>query len=365
MKIRGNIRQAIEQAGSITMAQFMSEAMYDSNEGYYVKHNPIGKNGDFITAPEISQLFGEMLGVYCVDCWVKMNRPARFNLVELGPGRASLMDDLLRATKHVQGFHKALNLHLVDSNHPLIIIQKQRLAPYDINCTWHQAVYSLPNDDPLIIIANEFFDCLPINQYIKHKNAWYEQAVGLHAEEFYSLQTALPKIFSETLNMEHPNAKNGAVVEICRAAEEIIQHLSKLLHKSMGYLLAIDYGYDYEPTERESYSSSMQAIKNHRFHPIFNDVGQADLTAHVDFYALKKAATINNVQVAGSITQGEFLKKLGIQIRAKSLRDNATLAQQEEIDSGCSRLIDNKQMGKLFKAITVFSRGLVKPIGFE
>ncbi len=364
MKIRGNIRQAIEQAGSITMAQFMSEAMYDSNEGYYIKHNPIGKNHDFITAPEISQLFGEMLGVYCVDCWVKMGRPARFNLVELGPGRATLMDDLLRATKHVQGFHKALNLHLVDSNHPLTIIQKQRLAPYDINCTWHQAVYSLPNDDPLIIIANEFFDCLPVNQYIKHKDAWYEQAVGLHAQEFCYIHTALPKIFSETLNIEHPNAKNGAVIEICRAAEEIIQHLAKLLDKSTGYLLAIDYGYDLEPMKRKAYGSSIQAIKNHRFHPIFNDVGQADLTAHVDFHALKNTAVVHYAQVAGSVTQEEFLKKIGIKIRAKSLKDNATLAQQEEIDSGYNRLTDPKQMGKLFKAVTIFSRGLVKPIGF-
>ena len=364
MKIRGNIRQAIERAGSITMAQFMSEAMYDNNEGYYIKHNPIGKNNDFITAPEISQLFGEMLGIYSVDCWVKMNRPARFNLVELGPGRATLMDDLLRATKHVQGFHKALNIHLVDTNQALTIIQKQRLALYDIDCTWHQAIYSLPSDNPMIIIANEFFDCLPINQYIKYKNEWYEQAVGLHYEEFCYIQTALPKIFSETLNIEYPNSKNGAIVEISRAAEEVIQHLAKLLNKSLGYFLAIDYGYDYEPIKRKAYSGSIQAIKNHRFHPIFSDVGQADLTAHVDFYALKKAALSYEVQVTGSIAQGEFLKKMGIELRAKTLKEKATLAQQEDIDSGYNRLTSSKQMGKLFKAISIFSKGLVKPIGF-
>lgn len=365
MKIIGNIRKTIEERGSISMAQFMAEAMYDSNKGYYINNNPIGKNGDFITAPEISQLFGEMLGIYCADSWMKLGKPDKFNLVELGPGRATLMSDLLRATKHIPGFHQACSIHLMDTNKHLINIQKERLSSYDIKCMWHNNIYSIPKDDPLIIIANEFFDCLPINQYIKIIDYWYEQSVGLKNQEFYLIHTAMSKIFSDTFNKEYPKAKDRAIIEISREGEKIIQYLSSLLKDTPGYLLMIDYGYDYKPLKRTAFGGSLQAIKDHKYHPIFSDVGNADLTSHVDFYALKKAAKVYDVQAFGSVEQGKFLKELGIQTRANLLKKNATPPQIEEINISLRRLIDSDQMGKLFKAVSIVSKDLARPVGFS
>ncbi len=365
MKIIGNIRQAIEDFGSITMAQFMSEAMYNLNEGYYIRNSPIGKNGDFITSPEISQLFGEMLGIYSVDLWIKLGKPEKFNLVELGPGRATLMDDLLRATKHVEGFHQAINIHFVETNQRLMEVQKQRLKHYNLPYKWHDKVYSLPNNLPLIILANEFFDCLPINQYVREKDVWYERSVTLNLQEYHIIKTPIPTSLSDSLNIEHINSKDLSIVEICYPALEIIRHLAEIFRTTSGYLLAIDYGYDIDPLNRKSYNHTLQAVKNHKYHPIFNDIGRADLTAHVDFFALKKSALANHCKVSGSVTQGDFLKNLGINIRAEMLKKNANLQTQKEIDLGLNRLISEKQMGELFKTIAIYSKNLPIPLGFE
>lgn len=360
MKIIGNIRQAIEEKGFITVAQFMSEAMYNIHEGYYIHHNPIGRNADFITAPEISQLFGEMLGVYCADLWIKMGSPKKFNLVEFGPGHATLMDDLLRATKNVRGFHQACNVHFVERNKRLISIQKAKLVNYDLSINWHDSVYTLSSDFPLIMVANEFFDCLPINQYIKSNNIWYEQAIGLNGPEFCFIKFPIHSQLSEALNLEHPNAKDGAIVENCYPALEIIQHITKLLQKVSGSLLIIDYGYDYNSLQRISYNSTLQAVKEHKFHPIFNDIGRVDLTSHVDFFALRQSALANHCLAKESISQREFLFNLGIIFRAELLKSKANPSQAITIESGLRRLVDVDQMGKLFKVMPIYSKDLSK-----
>lgn len=354
-----DIRKLIKESGSITIAQFMEMAMYNSHNGYYINANPIGKDGDFITAPEISQLFGEMIGIYCADIWMKMGQPSQFNLVELGPGRGTLMVDMLRATKHIPGFHQGLHIHLVDTNAHLIKIQRKKMLDYKV--TWHKDVFSLPNNLPLIIVANEFFDCLPINRYIRNQGVWYEESVALmpKIEEFYIVHTPIMQHFSASLSHEHPNSKNGAIVEICYPALKIMQHLANYLKKVPGCLLAIDYGYDYDPLVRTAYNGSLQAVKNHKFHPIFSDIGRADLTAHVDFFALKQSALANFARVSGSVSQGEFLQALGIKLRADNLLKNATPSQALEIKSGLNRLIHPKQMGNLFKVLEIFSSSLI------
>jgi NADH dehydrogenase [ubiquinone] 1 alpha subcomplex assembly factor 7 len=354
-----SIRKTIEENGSITVAQFMEMAMYNSHNGYYVNNNPIGKNADFITAPEISQLFGEMIGLYCADIWVKMGKPFQFNLVELGPGHGTLMKDLLRATKHIEGFHQGCNVHLVDTNQQLIKIQKQTLTPYRIK--WHKDISNLPTDLPLIIVANEFFDCLPINQYIRQQQLWYQQSIAImpKVEELFFIQTPLMPHFREHLSYEHPNSKHGSIIELCYPAIEIIQQISNYFKKTSGCLLAIDYGYDLDPKTRTAYNSTLQSIKNHKFHPIFSDIGRADLTAHVDFFALRQTALANFAKAAHTITQAEFLQNLGIKLRAEILKNNANLAEKEAIDSGLERLISPTQMGNLFKAMQIFSADLI------
>jgi SAM-dependent MidA family methyltransferase len=356
------LRQLIKENGSISIYQFMEVAMYDKNHGYYINANPIGKDGDFITAPEISQLFGEMIGLYCVEKWIKMREPAKFNLVELGPGRGTLMADCLRATKHIINFSQAINIHLVETNIKLIELQKKALKGHKVY--WHNEVSTIPTDLPLIIIANEFFDCLPINRYIKNQGRWYEQHVSIipKAEEFCLTQIPTDINFSQSLSLEHPNSNHGAVIEICYPAIKIIQQLANIFKKTPGSILIIDYGYDYDPLIRKSYNGSLQAVKDHNFHPIFSDISRADLTAHVDFFALKVTASSNFCSTIGTVTQREFLQKLGIDIRAQNLKKNATIEQKIEIDSGLDRLINPSQMGNLFKVLEIFSNHLIPQI---
>jgi len=348
------IKQIIEKEGSITIARFMETAMYNSECGYYIHSSPIGKDGDFITAPEISQLFGEMVGIYYANKWINMGQPKKFNLVELGPGKATLMIDLLRATKHIPGFHEACQIHLVDTNEYLIELQKEALKKFQV--TWHKDVYSLPNDNPMLIVANEFFDCLPINQYILKNSIWHERSVAMdQAQEFEYIETDISKELRETLKDKHPNAKENDIVEICYPAMKIIKHLAECIQKTSGCLLAIDYGYDIDSLSRKSYESTIQAIKNHKFHSIFSDIGKADITAHVDFNSLRKIGLDKSCQASAPITQRDFLQSLGINIRAEMIKKNADNEQQKMIDAGLERLTHPKQMGELFKVLELRS----------
>jgi NADH dehydrogenase [ubiquinone] 1 alpha subcomplex assembly factor 7 len=350
-----DIRQAIESSGSINVAQFMEIAMYNSLNGYYIKSQPIGKNADFITSPEISQLFGEMIGVYCANMWIQLGCPKNFNLVELGPGNGTLMQDLLRAVKNVDGFIAACNIHLVDANHRLIKKQKDLLSSYRVS--WHREVSSLPSDLPMIIVANEFFDCLPINQYIKQNNIWYQKCISItpKQEELFFIEMPVLSHFSSSLTHEHPNSKNGSILEICYPAIKLVQQISEFFKHIPGALLIIDYGYCLDPLSRRAYNSTLQAVKNHKFHPIFNDIGRADITAHVDFFSLSQAASVNFAKSLPVITQREFLQNLGINVRAEILKNNQSSRIQEEIEIGLQRLTDPMQMGNLFKVLEINS----------
>lgn len=349
------LRELIETKGHATIAQFMDIAMYDSSQGYYIGHNPIGKESDFITAPEISQLFGEMIGVYCVKAWNELGCPKEFNLVELGPGKATLMLDLIRATKHVEKFSQGRSIHLVDKNKRLIEIQRKRLL--ENKASWHGDVSTLPKDKPLIIIANEFFDCLPINRYIKRNNNWNEQVVSIlpKQEEFCFSFIPVLAHFSDSLNHEYPNAKEGAVIEICYPAQQIIRDIASIFQTQPGAMLIIDYGYDYNNKTRKAFNGSLQAIQNHKFHPLLSDIGRADITAHVDFFVIKQTAEANFCATKGVISQRKFLEEQGIFIRAQALKKNANHEESDYIDSGLMRLMDPMQMGELFKVLEIFS----------
>ena len=326
-----------------TVAQFMQDAMYDKNCGYYISGDPIGKERDFITAPEISQLFGEMIGIYCANAWIQMGSPAKFNLVELGPGRATLMKDLLRATKNIEGFTKACKIHLVETNKAHIEIQKDCL-----DATWHNCISSLPKDFPTLVIANEFFDCLPIHQYIFENKEWHERYID--NEKFTQALTS-PDL-NNSLCQEYPKAKNGDIIEISYQTKEIVKNLCNLLKETTGSMLIIDYGYE----TNDKYISTLQAIKNHKYSSIFKDIGKTDLTAHVNFSAIKKEALLSGCEVSGTFAQGEFLNSLGIKLRAEILKRNTTAIQIEEIDSGLNRLINPKEMGTLFKILNIYSK---------
>lgn len=337
----------------LSIAKFMQYALYDDDKGYYKKSNPIGENGDFITAPEVSQLFGEMLGIFVANQWLVLGKPAKYNLIELGPGRGTLLDDILRATKHIEGFWQATNLNLLEINQNLITSQKAKLLKHNINCKWHSSIDDIPKDIPMIVIANEFFDCLPINQYILKASQWQEIYVDLEKKEYISQNIFSEKI--QNLLKKYINAKENDIVEISFQAQEILTKLAQAINSVSGTILVIDYGYELADS-RHNFNSTLQALKKHKYTSIFENIGEVDLTAHVDFGALKEIAALNKCKTHGTYLQGDFLKNLGIELRADILKRNANDSQKRDIDLALQRLISPDEMGDLFKVLIINSQ---------
>ena len=326
------LKDLIRQSGHISVAEYMEICLYHSEYGYYRTKDPIGTHGDFITAPEISQVFGELIGAWFTDLWLRINQPSRFNLIELGPGKGTLLQDLLRVAP--EQFKKALNLHLVEINQVLQKCQRQKLNNYQTN--WHTSIDSAlmeSNDGPIFVIANEFFDALPIHQFSDkgEKVIVFDQQKKQLAFDFIpSSQTSL---------------------EICPLAEEIMKKLTEGMCKLGGAALIIDYGYT-SPSENHT----LQSVKNHQYHDILSNPGEADLTAHVDFRQLIDTAFTAGGKTYGPTIQGDFLTELGIHTRAQQLK-----TQNQSIH----RLTSYKQMGTLFKVMAVTSPTFPHPCGFS
>lgn len=352
-----SLRRLIELRGAIPISTFMEEVLLNHDLGYYAQENAIGHIGDFVTSPEISQLFGEMLGIWCLTCWELMGCPKEFTLVELGPGKGTLMHDLLRSTRNVPGFHQALEIYMVEASNKLSKIQQNKLKSFNyIKQTWHDNIYDLPKK-PTLIIANEFFDALPIRQYQKIKDEWYEILISIipSNQELCFIKNPIEKPINTYLNAEHPNAIHNAIYESSLKSIEYMQNIADHIYNYGGCAAIIDYGYDYEPNQRIDYSNSLQAVKNHKYHPVLSDIGYADISAHVDFNILKKAAEHRKCSVIGAISQNKFLTSLGIDLRAKMLLKNASSLQGKAIMSGLERLISPQQMGDLFKVVAIYN----------
>jgi NADH dehydrogenase [ubiquinone] 1 alpha subcomplex assembly factor 7 len=360
MSLEKHIKKLISQTGAISVAQFMNEALSHPTHGYYHKQDPFGASGDFITAPEISQMFGELIGIWCASVLQSMGSK-EFALVELGPGRGTLMKDLLRGTRHIPNFHKNLEVHMVETSPTLQQIQKDNLAESHENINWHNDLTSLP-DMPMIVIANEFFDALPIHQYEKTKDGWRERMVGIdNAGE-------LTFTYSNNIPLSSPPSAGGdgfksipigGIIETCPQGINIARALSLKLAANTGAALIIDYGYGHY-----DYQDTLQAVKNHKYHPILKDVGDADITAHVDFCAIAEAATASDVNASDIITQNNLLLALGIKAREKVLLAKASEKQKLDITTATDRLINPEQMGTLFKAIALTNKELPRPVGF-
>jgi SAM-dependent MidA family methyltransferase len=355
-KLEYRLSKIIGDKGFLSIADFMEQALYDKGNGYYSTKNPIGYNNDFITAPEISQLFGEMLGIWCVYNWQKLGEPGEIIIAELGPGRATLMRDMLRATKNMPRFHNAItSINLIEISPILREIQLANLEPYQhLNIIWHQDLAKLDNK-PMLLIANEFFDCMPIYQFQKNKQDWYEIIVDLlpRKEGFYFNKTLANQQASNLLELEYSKTKDGDIVEISPVSIDLIKKITDRIVKFSGAAAIIDYGYTEE--KRAGYTSSLQAIKSHKFHPVLQNIGEADITAHVDFTSLEKAAKVRGINGTLVQTQNEFLQSFGIEYRASQLCEKATMAQKKDIISGLDRLTAPNQMGELFKVLLLSS----------
>jgi NADH dehydrogenase [ubiquinone] 1 alpha subcomplex assembly factor 7 len=352
------LAQRIRAAGPLTVADFMQEALLHPRFGYYTTRDPLGTRGDFITAPEVSQVFGELVGLWCADAWDKMGRPGDVVLAELGPGRGTLMADALRALKAVPALGRALTLHLVEVSPVLRRSQAASLA--GASPSWHDSIAQLP-EGPLILVANEFLDALPVRQLVRGANAWHERLVGMAADG-ETLAFALDPAPSAAAALLPPSlaaAPEGSLAEIRPAALALAAALGARLAQQGGVALFIDYGYF-----PSAAGDTLQALRRHRRHEVLEDPGEADLTAHVDFAAFADAARQAGARAWGPEPQGAFLAALGLAERATALLARASAAQIETIESGCRRLIDPDEMGTLFKALALAAPQLPAPAGF-
>jgi len=355
------LARRIRIAGPLTVAEYMAEALGNPQHGYYTQRDPFGLAGDFITAPEISQMFGELLGAWCAAVWQCMGCPNPVRLVELGPGRGTLMADALRATRKVARFHDAIDLHMVETSPVLRSRQVDALkavAP-QIAPTWHELFDSVPSG-PLLLVTNELFDALPIHQFEFHGGRWHERVVALDPADdrfIFALRTT-GALFA--LATPPPLPREGAIIEVCPAGTSLAGAIGRRVVADGGAALIIDYGHD-----GSSFGDSLQAVRRHHKHDILAEPGVADLAAHVDFGALARAARDVGAAVYGPIAQNTLLERLGIHHRAAALTRQATSQQAEDVRTATERLLHLEQMGTLFKAIAIATPTLPVPPGFD
>ncbi|HEY4746544.1 MAG TPA: SAM-dependent methyltransferase, partial [Steroidobacteraceae bacterium] len=347
--LEAEIRRRIEIGGPLAVAQYMQLCLTHPTHGYYATRNPLGASGDFITAPEISQMFGELVGLWAAAAWRAMGSPERVRLVELGPGRGTMMLDALRAAKVMPEFRAAIALHLVEISPTLEKLQRQTLSAGDVPVSWHRSLEVVP-EGPTIILANEFFDALPIHQAVMCADGWHERVIKIGEDDklHFSIARDPIPLFDEFLPSGIDAAKIGEIFEW--RDDKTARDLGRRVARSGGAALILDYGH-----AKSAIGDTLQAVSGHGFADPLMAPGQVDLTAHVDFQALAEAAEGAGARVHGPITQAELLRRLGIEERAAALKAGAPQEYATAIEAALVRLTDENRtgMGRLFKAIAL------------
>jgi SAM-dependent MidA family methyltransferase len=356
--LQSEIKKLIKSSGPMPVWRYMELCLLHPQYGYYVSRDPLGREGDFTTAPEVSQMFGELLGLWAASVWKAIGQPPLLRLVELGPGRGTMMADALRALRVLPPLYQSLTIHMVEINP--VLREKQRSTLSGVrNITWHDSIDDIV-DGPAVIFANEYFDVLPIHQMVKRETGWHERVVemddngrlvfGAAAEPTPRFEVLLPPLVRA--------APPGAVFE-WRPDTEIMKIASRVRDQD-GAALIIDYGH-----LRSDAGDSFQAIARHSFTDPLKNPGQADVTAHVDFQALVRAAEDLGARVHGPVTQGDFLKRLGIETRAVTLMAKTTHEVSEDISGALKRLVDSGRggMGSMFKVLAISQPDLVALAG--
>jgi len=356
------LRQRITADGPITVADYMEACLSDSEYGYYMLGDPFGLKGDFITAPEISQLFGELIGLWAVDYWTRMGQPA-FHLVELGPGRGTLIADALRASALRPEFLQACNLHLVETSPALRARQKTTLAKAPCPPIWHSSFSDIPDEGPVLVIANEFLDALPVRQFIFRQKSWRERFVALEGENdrlcFHTGEETVP-LPDALADFESGPYQEGGILEYAPAGAELTQALARRIAATGGAALIIDYGHG-----ETALGETLQAVRDHKPQGIFDHPGKTDLTAHVDFGLASRLVEREGARPSHLLAQGVFLEALGIRQRLETLERTATQEQKKNLSEGCLRLIGGQGMGTLFKVLAITALGGPAPAGFN
>jgi len=337
----------IAKNGPLSVEAFMQACLSDTASGVYTSRQPIGSAGDFITAPEISQIFGELIGLWAVAVWQSMGEPRAVTVAELGPGRGTLMADALRAWRAVPTFLDAVSVALIETSPVMVEAQRSTLLEARVPVRWHATLDELP-DGPLIVLANEFIDALPIRQFIRSGGAWHERLVANDGRGGFCFTEGDWLSLGDQASDLPDAAPDGSIFEMRPAARTLLRELARRAALAPLAALIIDYGH-----HETGFGDTLQAVRGHRFVATLADPGSADLSAHVDFADLKRQASALGLKPYGPMLQGEFLLKLGLGKRRSRLLQRATPAQAEAIASGASRLVDPKQMGILFKALAL------------
>jgi NADH dehydrogenase [ubiquinone] 1 alpha subcomplex assembly factor 7 len=354
------IRKLIKSSGPMPVWRYMELCLLHPEHGYYVSRDPLGREGDFTTAPEVSQMFGELLGLWAASVWRAIGQPPLLRLIELGPGRGTMMADALRALRVLPPLYQSITIHMVEVNPVLREKQRQTLSGVR-NVTWHASIDDVL-EGPAVIFANEYFDVLPIHQMVKRETGWHERTVeigdndklafGYASEPTPRFEVLLPPLVRA--------APVGAIFE-WRPDSEIMK-IARRVREQDGAAVIIDYGH-----LRSDVGDTFQAIARHSFTDPLMNPGQADVTAHVDFQALARAAEDLGASVHGPQTQGDFLKRLGVEARAATLMEKASPEASADIDSALKRLTDSGRggMGSMFKVIGISQPDLVSLAGLS
>ena len=345
--LKEKIHNIIVENGPISIASFMEISLNDKKYGYYRKKMPLGSKGDFVTSPDISQIFGEIIGIWILDIWIKLKEPSNFQIVDLGGGRGTLLKDINRVLKN-----KVSNFVFIDINEELIKLQKKAL-----NGAKHfEKINDIPKK-PTIFIGNEFLDTFPVHQFIKKNNYWKEVCVNSDKKKlFFSYETT--KLSKKLISSNFDNLKEDSIIEINFKIREIINNISNFIKKNSGAAIFFDYGY------LDGHGDSFQGIKDNKPINPLSDPGFVDLTSHVNFKDIKLQAEKNNINFYGPNTQSLFLEEMGAIQRLRILERNAKDHQRKDLRIGLNRLMSDKEMGNLFKVIALSSKNFPSLEGF-
>jgi SAM-dependent MidA family methyltransferase len=355
MRLKSRIADLIGTSGPIPVSEYMALCLFDPEAGYYTTREPFGVAGDFITAPEISQMFGELVAVWLYQAWLAIGRPLPVTIAEIGPGRGTLMKDMLRTFSRLDAaLSGTASFAMIEISPRLAEIQKQTLAGTPAKIGWHETIDTLP-DTPLLIVGNELFDAVPVRQFISTGAGWRERMVGLDDAGELRFFAGVGSVDPDLLPDDAANAPQGTIVEIAPARAALMAIIAEKLVTHRGAGLFLDYGY-----LRPGVGDTLQALRRHGHEDVLANPGEADLTTHVDFAALAAMVGAHGLD-ARMITQGEFLIGMGLLERAGRLGADADAAEREKIAGQVERLAGPQAMGDLFKVLAVLPGGIVVP----
>jgi NADH dehydrogenase [ubiquinone] 1 alpha subcomplex assembly factor 7 len=359
--LEAEIRRRIEAAGAMPVGEYMALCLTDPKHGYYTTRDPLGSRGDFITAPEVSQMFGELIGLWMAAVWKQMGAPEHVRIVELGPGRGTMMNDALRAAQVVPAFLDAVVLHLVEISPALRAQQQRALEGLPAQMFWHAALDEVPKG-PVIVVANEFFDALPVNQAVKTERGWFERLIEIDSVGNLAF-TVAPDPLPHFEALLPPAVRAAPALSIFEWRNDTMaMELGRRIAGEDGTALVIDYGH-----VAGDVGDTFQGVAQHAYVDPLIAPGNIDLTAHVDFQALARAVESMGANAFGPLEQAQFLRRLGIETRADKLKAKASPVAAAEINSALARLIGQSRtgMGRLFKAAAFAHPSVGVPPGFE